>query len=167
MTPKLDISVPGRTPGPLRGGLLVVLVGCLLVGYGAYDYHQQSEAMRDAVEVNATVVETGVADVPQRRGRTDYRPTATYEYRYGGETYTSHNVYPGSTGPTFGTRDAAESELARYEVNGSATAYVDPGSPGEAFLTAQRTNTPLKFVGIGGFMSLVGLGSSLRSFLGG
>ncbi|WP_256300717.1 DUF3592 domain-containing protein [Haloarchaeobius salinus] len=167
MTPDLSITAAGRKLGLVRGGFAILLVGCAVLGYGAYDYQQQSDALQGATTVNATVTETGIEQLPQRRGSPDYRPTVTYEYRYEGTSYTSHNVYPGSAGPRFETRSDAEAELGAYENGSVVTAYVQPDAPGESYLAQQRTDAPLKLVGMGGLFVLVGLGSVLKSFLGG
>jgi len=167
MTPDLDISVAGRKLGLLRGGFVTLLVGCAVLGFGAYDYQRQSDALEGATTVNATVTETGIERVPQRRGTPDYRPTVTYEYRYEGASYTSHNVYPGSLGPTFERRSAAEAKFEAYGNGTVVTAFVDPDAPGESYLSQQRTNAPVKLVGMGGLFVLVGVGSVLKSFLGG
>ncbi|WP_440991643.1 DUF3592 domain-containing protein [Haloarchaeobius baliensis] len=167
MTPELDISAAGRKLGLLRGGFVTLLVGCAVLGYGAYDYQRQSDVLQDATTVNATVTETAIERVPQRRGTPDYRPRVTYEYRYEGASYTAHNVYPGSVGPTFERRSAAETELETFENGSVVTAYVDPDAPGQSYLSRQRPNAPLKLVGMGGLFALVGAGSVLKSFVGG
>jgi hypothetical protein len=167
MTPDLNIRAAGRKLGLIRGGFAILLVGCAVLGYGAYDYQQQSDALQGATTVNATVTETGIEQLPQRRGTPDYRPTVTYEYRYGGTSYTSHNVYPGSAGPRYETRSDAESKLEAYENGSVVTAYLDPDAPRESYLTHQRTDAPLKLIGMGGLFVVVGFGSALKSFLRG
>jgi hypothetical protein len=167
MTPDSDISMVGRTLELIRGGLVILLIGCAVLGYGAYDYQRQSDALQGATTVNATVTETGIERVSQRRGTTDYRPMVTFDYRYDGSTYTSSNVYPGSVGPTFETRSDAEARLEEYEPDATVTAYVLPDAPGRAYLAPKRTDAPLKLMGMGGLFTVVGLGSILRSSLGG
>jgi len=64
---------------------LLLLVG--LVGYGGYGYVQQSQALSDAVAVQATVTDAGIDRREAGRG-IEYVPRVEYTYRYRGETYT-------------------------------------------------------------------------------
>lgn len=132
-----------------RGVLVFLVVSVAVAGYGGYDYLQQSEAVRDAVEVDATVVETGVEQESGRRGRVDHVPTATFGYSYDGEEYTGNSVFPGSVTPDYDTESAAREVVAEYEAGDTVTAYVDPASPGNAFLKNQQTDTPVKLVAVG------------------
>jgi hypothetical protein len=149
--------------GP-RGTLQIafaLLVGLATMGYGAYSYSEQTTALDAAVEVNATIASTSVEEVPKKRS-TDYRPTATFEYSYRGETYTSSNVYPGTLPREFGSREAASAELAEYEPGDTVTAYVRPGAPGNAFLKHESTNRPFLVIGFGALFVLGGAYSALR-----
>ncbi|SEV99369.1 DUF3592 domain-containing protein [Halobacterium jilantaiense] len=147
MSPRINIgSGDGNSS---RGVLVFLVISVAIAGYGGYDYLQQSEAVRNAVEVDATVVETGVDTESGRRGRVDYRPTATFEYSHDGETYTGNSVFPGSVTPTYDTESAARDVVADYEPGDTVTAYVDPASPGSAFLKNQQTDTPVKLAAIG------------------
>ncbi|MFC4408343.1 hypothetical protein [Haloarchaeobius iranensis] len=89
--------------------------------------------------------------------------------RPGGATswYTSSNVSPGSVGSTVETGDDAEARLGKYETDTVVTAYVLPEEPGRAYLEPKRTGAPLPLMGMGGLFTVVGLGSLLRSSLGG
>ena len=159
------ISAGGRDLDPVRGGLLFLVLGLAIAGYGASDYRQQSAAVDAAVEVDATVVETSVESVSAGSSTSvDYRPAVTFEYAYDGEAYTSGSVFPSSLDPTYDTRSAAESVLSDYEAGERATAYVDPDSPGEGFLVNRESNTPLLAVGIGAVFALLGA-SKLRDGL--
>jgi hypothetical protein len=156
----ISVRVGGREIDPIRGGLLALLLGLAVTGYGAYDYQQQQQALEDAVTVDATVVETGVET---RSGSSspgaEYEPTVTFEYRYDGENYTSHSVFPSATTPNYDTRSAAVSVLDGYEAGDTATAYVDPDTPGEAFLLDKRSRGPVIAVAIGGVVALLGVSS--------
>lgn len=145
MSPRINIGNGDSS----RGVLVFLVISVAIAGYGGYDYLQQSEAVRDAVEVDATVVATGVEQESGRRGRVDHRPTATFEYSYEGETYTGNSVFPGSVTPTYDTESAAREVVADYETGDTVTAYVDPASPGSSFLKNQQTDTPVKLVAIG------------------
>lgn len=166
MSPDFSISIGGRELDPVRGGALALVVGLLVTGFGAYDYTQQSDAVANAVEVDATLTETGTESVSQRRGGPEYRPTVSFDYRYEGTAHTSDDVFPSAVTSTYDTRSAAESALQGYETGDTVTAYVDPDSPGEAFLTDRRSNGPLKFVAIGGLFVLVGGASIVRGLVG-
>jgi hypothetical protein len=134
----------------------MLLAGLALLGYGGYDYVQQSEALSDTETVDATVLETSIEEIQQRRGRVDYEPTVTFEYSYGGETHTSSQLYPATIAPDYDTRSTAESQLDGYESGATVTAYVDPDSPGSAFLLDERSGATLKFAGIGALLAIVG-----------
>jgi hypothetical protein len=161
VSPKLSIG--SDRLGPLHTGVLFLVIGVAIAGYGAYDYQQQNDALANTTTVEATITDTGIETVSQRRGRTDYRPTVTFEYEYDGTTYTGDDVRPGSIAPEYDTRSAASEALAAYEAGETVTAYVNPASPGEAFLEDERSDGPLRFVGIGGVLAVVGGGSALRS----
>lgn len=148
----------------LRKSLLILLIGVAAATFGVYDYVQQNQAVENAVEVDATVVETGVDSVSSRRGGPDYKPTATYEYSYGGESYTSSNVFPSMVSKDYDTRSSAESALGEYEAGETVTAYVNPDSPSDAFLLNETSNSPLLFTAIGGALALVGGWSAFRSY---
>lgn len=140
----------------------MLVVGLAITGFGTYDYLNQSEAMSDAVAVDATVTGTEVDSVSQRRGGPDYRPVVTYEYTYDGASYTSRNRYPATFEPDYETRSAAEAELQGYERGEPVTAYVNPDAPSEAFLVKETSSGPLKLAGIGGVIVVVGGVSILR-----
>lgn len=156
MSDESSVTVAGKKLDPVRGGLLFAVLGLAIVGYGAYDYTQQSAAVEEAVAVDAAVVETGVEPVSTGSTGADYRPTVTFEYSYQGSSYRSDRVYPSALDPNFDTRSAAADVLDGYAENESVTAYVDPDEPGEAFLLNERSNTPLVALAIGAVFVLVG-----------
>lgn len=158
-----EITIGGRTVDPVRGGLLFLLVGLAVTGYGAYDHFQQQRSIDAAESVTATVVETGVeSDSAGSSTDVDYYPTVRFEYTYRGETYASNNVYPASVRQSYDTQSAARDVVDEYDVGRSVTAYVPPESPGAAFLRDEQTNGPLVAVGIGVAFVLLGARSVLR-----
>lgn len=132
---------------------VVLLFGLGMTGYGAYSYSAQSEALDSTETVNATIVSTSVDDLPGQRGA-DYRPQATFNYTYNGETYTSSNLYPASIPRDTQTESAAREKLEGYEPGTTATAHVPTDSPGDAFLKNERTDQPLYFIGFGAIFAL-------------
>jgi len=146
VSPRINIGRGGESS---RGILVFLLLSVAGAGYGGYDYLQQSEAVRNAVEVDATITEMGVESDPGRRGSVDYRPTVSFDYSYEGEAYTGSSVFPGSVAPDHDTESAAREVVAEYEAGETVTAYVDPADPGNAFLKNQKTDTPVKLVAIG------------------
>ena len=139
-----------------------LLVGLSIVGYGAYSYTTQSAALDSAETVNATVVSTAIETISERRG-TEYSPTATFNYTYEGETYTSSNVFPGRLPREFGSEADAKSQLSEYESGENVTAYVPPASPGNAFLKHESSNKPFLVIGVGGVFVLGTLVSVVRN----
>jgi hypothetical protein len=129
--------------------LVSLLFGAGIAGYGGYDYLQQSEAVDDAVTVETTVVDTEISSSGRRAL---YRVSAEHTYQYQGTEYTSEDVFPGSLAPRYATRNDAEDVLDDYEPGETATAYVDPESPNEAFLERDTAQTPFWLVGFGGLM---------------
>jgi len=141
---------------------LVLLVGLATMGYGAYSYTAQSSALDSPVEVNATVSDASVEELPQKGG-TDFSPRVTFNYTYEGKTYTSSNVYPGKLPREFDTRETARSELSGYEPGATVTAYVPTDAPGNAFLKYERSNKPFFVIGFGALFVM----GSVYSFLSG
>jgi hypothetical protein len=116
----ISVRIGGRELDPLRGGLLALVLGLAIAGYGAYDYQQHQQALADADEVNATVVATGVEAISgSSNPGSEYRPTVTFEYRYDGRNYTSGNVFPSATTPNYDTRSAAADVLSGYRAGDS------------------------------------------------
>lgn len=162
MSPETSISIGGKRLDPVRGGLLLLVVGLAIAGFGAYDYLGQSDAISDAVAVDATVTGTDIETVSQRRGGPEYRPTVTFEYTHGGEAYTASGLYPVTLAPSYDTRSEARTALEGYEPGETVTAYVDPDAPNEAFLERERSNAPLELSAIGGVIAFVACVSVLK-----
>nr|WP_240147558.1 DUF3592 domain-containing protein [Halorussus sp. JP-T4] len=140
----------------------MLVIGVAVAGFGGYDYLQQSDAISDAVTVEATITGTNVESVSQRRGGPAYRPEVTFDYRYDGSDYTSNNLYPATFTANYDTKSEAESVLQGYEAGETVTAYVDPNSPGSAFLEQKKSDGPLKLAAIGGLLALIGGVSAFR-----
>lgn len=149
----MEFSVRGTpvTVTPLLLAALLLSLGA--VGYGGYDYIQQSNAVEDAVTAETTVTDTDIS-VSSGRG-VIYRVTVEHTYQYRGTEYTSEQIFPGSIGPMYTARSDAEAVLASYEPNTTTTAYVDPGSPGRAFLEHQTTRGPFRLAGFGGLVAVL------------
>ena len=150
----MEFSVRG-TPVAFTGLMLVALVlGLGAFGYGGYDYVQQSSAVENAVTVETSVVDTEIRETGGRRGLI-YRVSVEHTYQYGGTEYTSEQVFPGSTSPYFTARSDAEAAIEPYDPNTTATAYVDPDSPGKAFLERETTLAPFRWAGLGGLVAVL------------
>ena len=157
------LSIDG--PSTVRGAVLMLLIGLAATGYGAYDCTQQSDAVEDAVEVDATITELGVEST-STGSSTDasYRPAVRFTYEYDGTEYESTNVFPSTISPNYDTESAAREVIEGYAVDETVTAYVDPSNPGTAFLKHQRSNAPLVAVAIGLFFVLAGGASAVKQF---
>lgn len=141
---------------------VALILGLGTMGYGAYSYTAQSSALDSAESVNATIASISVETIQERRG-TDYSPQATFSYTYKGEDYTSSNVYPGKLPREFDSKEEARSQLKGYEPDDTVTAYVPPGSPGNAFLKHKSSNKPFIVIGLG---AIVVLGTVYSMFRG-
>jgi hypothetical protein len=136
--------------------VVLLLLGLAITGLGVYSYVEESTAVADAVEIEAEITDTQIREVSALRGNTRYEPTATFEYRFRGTTYTSDDIFPAGSSERYRDRAAAESVLSAFEVGETVTAYVAPDTPSEAYLRATRSNTSRQFLVFGVFMALVG-----------
>lgn len=143
----MQFTVRGTPVELTRATLVVALLAVGLVGYGAYDYAQQTAAVDDAVAVDATVLDTSISEEGAKS--IEYELTVEYAYDYRGERYENDDLFPGTISPLYETREKAESVRSQYETGSTVTAYVDPDSPGDAFLRRQTTNGPLLLMGFG------------------
>jgi hypothetical protein len=134
--------------------LLLLAVG--LIGFGGYDYAQQSQAVNNAVAVQATVTDARVDRMDGGRG-IDYEPEIRYTYQYQGETYTSEQVFPSTGVRTYSDRSSAEAVVESYEPGTTVRAYVSPADPTDAFLIRERTPWPLRAIAVGGLLSVIGV----------
>jgi len=161
-----DSSLLINGPSTTRGALVLLVVGLAAAGFGGYDYLQQSEAVDDAVTVDAEVIETGVETVSGgRRGGVEYRPTV--QFTYDGESYTSTNVFPSVASPNYDTESAARDALDGAQAGDTVTAYVDPADPDGAFLLNQTSFAPLLFVLIGALFVVGGGRTVVQNTCGG
>jgi hypothetical protein len=155
------ISVDG--PKTLKSALALLLIGLAVTGYGAYDYTQQSDAVDDAVAVDAAITDVGVESTSTGSSPgTDYRPTVRFTYEYEGTEYASTNVFPSAITSDYDTESAAREVVAAYAVGESTTAYVDPADPDGGFLKTETSNAPLVAVGVGLLFVFVGGRSAIR-----
>lgn len=158
MTDGFSLSIDG--PDTLSSAILLLLLGLGLTGYGAYDYVQQSDTIRNAVEVEATITETDVVTEGsvsgQTGGKVQYEPRVEFTYEYQGVSYTGTNIFPTHIAPEYDQRSKAESVISEYETGTTVTAYVDPNDPSDAFLKNKTSDTSLVAAGIGGVISLLG-----------
>lgn len=143
--------------------IIVLVVGISMSGYGALNYYEQSKAVENTVEVNATVTGTDIETVHHRRGD-NYAPVVSFEYRYQGTSYTSNNIFPTGADPSYDSESKANEFLEEYEPGEAVTAYVNPSSPSSGFLKADKSKEPLYFFAIGGFISLASLAKLFRVY---
>lgn len=138
--------------------LLLLAVG--LIGFGSYDYVQQSQAITNAVAVEATVTAASVDRIDDRRG-IDYAPDIEYRYQYQGETYTNAHVFPSTGTRTYSDRSKAQSIVDSYAPGSTVRAYITPSDPSDAFLIRERTPWPLRAVTIGSVLLVIAVWSGL------
>lgn len=141
---------------------LFVVAGLAVAVYGGYSLMEQSSALENSQPINVTIKSTGIEDVSQRRG-VEYRPQASFSYSFEGENYSSDNVYPGGVSKQFNTDQAVEKVIQQYSNGEQTEAYINPGSPGEAFLIDQSSNTPYLMILIGLGLSTIATVSYIRN----
>lgn len=127
--------------------VLAIIVGSAVAIYGAHMYTSQSTGLQSADPVEATVVSTSIEETGGQG--VGFSPQATFNFTYQGESYTSTNLYPGGISREFGSESEARSVLDGYEQGDRVTAYVPPGSPGEAYLERSSSNKPFLVIGVG------------------
>lgn len=156
------LSVNG--PDSLGGAVLYIVVGIAIVSYGGYDYVQQTEAVRNSVEVDATITEAGIETVSGTSSNpgSNYEPTVEFAYTYNETRYTGTKIYPANIEQSYETRSAAESAIERYEQGTETTAHVSPDQPRDAFLKNKTSNAPVIALVLGGLFTLMATVSAVR-----
>lgn len=149
-------------------GILMVAIGVgMLVGTGFSTYVLQ---MTVAEPVDAEVQSTSVTEVAcsvDASCDVRYRPVVTYTYTYGGERYTSDQVYPSATRGGSITRDTAAAKVSEYSPGDQITAHVVPDRPGTAYLRRAAPNLASTVFGVfGGLLALAGANGVVGSLLG-
>lgn len=159
------LSING--PKTVKQSLLFLLISVGVMGYGAVDYVQSTNAVRDSVETEATITEVSVETVYSgtgSRSTVKFEPVVAFTYSYQGETYTGDDLFPGSVVPRYGTESAARDVIAAYEPETTTTVHVDPDNPETAFLKNRTSNRQLTFAGIGLVLTLVSALSMVRNY---
>ena len=159
-----DSGVNIKGPDSLKGALLYILIGIAIISYGGYDYVQQTEAVRESVEVDATITEL---DIEADSGTSsnpgaNFDPVVEFEYTYNGTEYTGSKIYPADIEQNYETQSGAQSAIEEYEQGAQTTAYVSPDEPGDAFLKNQTSNAPIIAVVLGGLFTLFAAVSAVR-----
>jgi hypothetical protein len=157
----MEVPVGDTTLHLTRRRLLFVLVALAVVGYGGYDYVQQSRAVSEAVTVRATIEDAGVVQEDGGRGGIEYSPSVEYTYRYRGEQYTGDRLVPSVSTPRYDSRSAARAAIEPYDPGTTVTAYVTPGDPDGAFLEKRLTQWYLQLVAVGGVAVVLAMLDSL------
>ncbi|QWC18468.1 DUF3592 domain-containing protein [Halorubrum sp. 2020YC2] len=151
-------------PDTLKGAVLYILVGIAIISYGGYDYVQQTEAVRESVEVDATITEldieadSGTSSSPGA----NFEPVVAFEYTYNGTEYTGTKIYPADIEQNYETQSGAESAIEEYEQGAQTIAYVSPDEPGDAFLKNETSNAPVIAIVLGGLFTLFATVSTIR-----
>lgn len=140
-----------------RISLVAAILTALAMSAGGWYLYQSEQAVTEnAVEVDGVVVSSDVHDREPASRQGDYHPSITYEYTYGGETYTSDNICPGSGSacyPTGSDRGDVVEFVDQYPEGESVTVYVPEDDPEKAFLVDESSS--------GIYLGLVALGALL------
>lgn len=167
----LNISIGGRNEtnlSPTQSLAIVfiaVIAGFALAGYGFVQYQDQVESVENAVGITATITDTNVRTDSSRRGGVDYQAEIDFEYSYEGQNYSSDFIYPLDNDREFGQESEAEEYLENYSTGDQINAYVNPDNPDQGFLKAQKSDQPLLFMIIGGFLILIGGYNSVKRII--
>lgn len=160
---QMDVPIGSTTLHLTQRRALLLLLALGLLGVGGYEYVQQSQAVDDAVAVEATVTDATIDRIESGRGATEYEPEISYRYRYDGRTYTSDEVFPGPSIRTYTDRTDAQAIVEQYESGTTVRAYVLPSEPKTAFLIKARTPWPLQAIVAGSALLVIGLLAALGS----
>ncbi|MCU4743631.1 DUF3592 domain-containing protein [Natronoglomus mannanivorans] len=145
--------------------LLAVVAGLALLWFGYSDYQTQEERLENAVEIDATVLETDIDRRSSSGSGSSYYPVVEFEYTYEGETYTSSNIDAADSRTSESSRSSAQSVVNEYPEGEAVTAYLDPAEPDEAFLETDRSWGPYLFALIGAGLTLAGFVSLTRALI--
>ena len=147
--------------------VILLAMGLVITGIGINEYQTQTEALDNAVEVDATIVTSEVQlyeDEFERTGRSDrdrprrttdtpeYQIVIEFEYEFEGQQYRSSNVNVAGSIERFDSRSDAQEALAEYPEGTQTTAYVNPDEPGEAFLEDDLPLGTYLIPVVGGFL---------------
>lgn len=146
--------------------MLTVVVGLVFAAVGGFLLYSQEQAIRNATTIEGTVETSTVDEETTRRDRDDdgireeetsYYARVTYTYEYDGERYTNDNVFPGAGSPSVSQSEASD-VVSQYPEGETATVYVDPEDPNDAFLVQERSLlVPGGLLAVGGLVLLGGL----------
>jgi len=150
----MEFTVRDTSVRVTKGTVIIVLVCLAGITFGGYDYVQQSEAVDDAVTVEATIEEASVYQ-SESRGSSDYYVQIEFTYQFQGAQYTGDQLFPGSISPSYDTRADAQLAIEPYEAGETVTAYVDPADPSDGFLERQTITSPFEVMAIGGLGLLI------------
>jgi hypothetical protein len=159
----MDVPIGNTTLHLTQKRALLLLLAFGLLGVGGYEYVQQSQAIDDAVAVEATVTDATIDRIESGRGATEYEPGISYTYRSEGRTYTNDDVFPGPSIRTYTDRTDAQAIVEQHEPGTTVRAYVLPSDPTTAFLIRARSPWPLQAIVAGSALLVVGVLAALGS----
>ena len=138
----------------------MALLGLTAMTAAGVFYVDQASAVEGAESTTGEVLSTDVrVEDIDTGGSTDgpeHFPVVRYRYTYGGETYTSENVFPGR-GSVAVEPDRAERIAERYAGAENVTVYVQPDDPAQSFLIEERNaEIPAIFGFVGFFFAALG-----------
>ena len=162
----LSTNASADTRTVLAFAIILLVGGIVVTAMGIGAYQSQTEALDNAVEVEATIVTSEVEvyedefrstprDRDRVRGTTEtpeYRLVIEFEYEFEGEQYRSSNIDVAGSVEKFDDRSDAQEALAEYPEGSQTTAYVNPDEPGEAFLEDELPLGTYLIPGFGGFL---------------
>jgi hypothetical protein len=148
------------------GGLLFVVIGVGVAGYGAYTGYVQVNDVNSAIETTEGTIQS--SDVEQatetEEGETEveFYPRISYDYAANDRTLTGERIYstldreqePGElVGKEFDNRNRARNVAGRFSPGETVTVYYFPDDPSRSFLI--KPTVDWLFVGGAGLFGLV------------
>lgn len=122
--------------------LMFPFLGIFIV-VGASMYISQVKRYLTWPPVQARIVRTDITSSSSNDNGTVYRPVISYAYQRGGSTVIATGTTIITISSSYGWADKIRE---RYRVGDSVTAYIDPVSPSDGYLTHELSWFPLIFV---------------------
>ncbi|MBN1316445.1 MAG: DUF3592 domain-containing protein [Anaerolineales bacterium] len=137
--------------GLICGGFFILIIGGLGVFLIVYSVRSRKKAEASQTWPSATgrITEAEIKESTSTDDddvtRVTYYPAVRYEYQVDDQVYTGKRISFGGI-VSSSSRSKAETELARYPVDGEVTVYYNPEKPEEAVLEQKASGSKMGLV---------------------